>query len=162
MKKLIIAGVVIVAILVVILVIVLGGSGDDNEEAAGELNVAVNLEGAKNVGSISLGLTYDSTVLKAADVKLGDMAGNAMLEYNLTNPGQVVIGIIDSSGIEGDGSVAVISFNVVGEKGTSTLGLTEVLTHDATTLVDIINTKTDGQVDVASESVTPPVIRFNQ
>ena len=166
MKKWLIIGLVIVVILVVVLVIALGGGGggddDDNGEVAGEVNVPVNLQGASNVGSISIELAYDSTVLEATEVAAGELAGNAMMEYNIQNPGRVIIGIIDSSGINGDGAVAVISFDVVDEEETSTLALAEVLTHDATTLVDIINETSDGGFAAEGTSIIAPAVIFGE
>lgn len=160
MNKWLIIGPVIVVILVVVLVIALGGGGDDNGEAAGEVNVPISFKGASNVGSISIELTYDSTVLEATEVTSGDLASNAMMEYNIENPGRVIIGIIDSSGINGDGTAAAISFDVVDEEGTSALALAEVLTHDATTLIDIINETSDGSFAAEGNAVTAPVVRL--
>ncbi len=93
-------------------------------------------------------------------IKAADLAENAMMEYNIENPGRVIIGIIDSSGINGDGTVATVSFNVVDSEGTSTLTLEKVETHDATTLVDIINETSDGGFVAKEQSVTAPLISF--
>ncbi len=162
MRRWLIVGVVMVVVLVVVLVIALGGGGggDDDGGVVGEVNVPVNLQGTSNVGSISIELTYDSTVLEATDVKSGNLASNAMMEHNIENPGRVIIGIIDSSGINGDGTVATVSFNVVDSEGTSTLTLDKVETHDATTLVDIINETSDGSFVAKEQSVIAPLVSF--
>ena len=159
MKKWIIAGLVIIIILIVVLVIVLagGGGGGDGD---GDVVVPISVQGASKVGSISIELTYDSTVLEVTDVKSGELASNAMMEYNIDNPGVVIIGIVDSSGINGDGAVAEIEFNVVDSEGTSPLTLGTVETHDAESLIDIINETSNGSYDGEGDNITLPLIRF--
>ncbi len=159
MKKWLVVGLVIVIILIVVLVIVLarGGGGGDGD---GDVVVPINLQGASNVGSISIELTYDSTVLEAIDVKSGELASNAMMEYNIDNPGLVIIGIVDSSGINGDGALAEIGFDVIDSERTSSLTLSSVETHDATSLIDIINEPSDGSFVAEVNTVIAPVVRF--
>ncbi len=157
MKKPLFAGVLN---LTLVFLLIAGCNGGDDDETAGEVEVPIDFEGASNVGSIGIELTYDSTVLEVTDVKSGELAGNAMMEYNIDSPGLVIIGIVDSSGINGDGAVATVSFNQVGDGRTSPLNLENVETHDATTLVDIINETSDGSFATDGNTVTVPVVRF--
>jgi len=159
MKKWLVVGLIIVVVLIVVLVIVLGGGGGGGDSDS-EVRVSINFQSASNVGSVSIELTYDSTVLEATDVKSGELASNAMMEYNIDNPGLVIIGIVDSSGINGDGVVAELGFNVVDADGTSPLTLDTVETHDATTLIDIINETSDGSFTAKGNTVIAPVVRF--
>ena len=158
MKKWIIAGLVIIIILVVVLVIVLAGSGGGDGD--GDVAVPINVQGASNVGSFSIELTYDSTVLEVTGVESGELASNAMMEYNIDNPGLVVIGIVDSSGINGDGAIAEIGFDVIDNEGTSPLILEAVETHDATTLIDIISETSNGSYNGEGDNIASPAIRF--
>lgn len=162
MKRWLIIGLVLVIVLIVVLVIVLGGGSSDEDSGGtvGEVSVPVNLQGASNVGSISIELTYDSTVLEATEVKAGELTKSAMLEYNINNPGKIIIGIIDSSGINGDGTVAEIRFNTVDSGGASPLTLNTVETHDATSLIDIINETSDGSFTAEGNAVTAPLVAF--
>ena len=82
------------------------------------------------------------------------------MEYNIKNPGRVIIGMVDSSGINGDGAVAMVGFSIVDAEGTTLLTLESVETHDATTLVDIINEASDGSFQANGQSVTAPLISF--
>ena len=163
MKKWLIVRLVLIVVLIVVPVIVLAGGcgGDDGDgEAPGEVAVPVNLEGAGNVGSISIELVYDSSVIEVTDVTAGELAANAMMEYNIDTSGIVIIGIVDSSGINGDGVVAELGFNIIDAEGTSSLTLDTVETHDATSLVDIINEPSDGNFAAEGNTVTAPVVRF--
>jgi hypothetical protein len=88
-------------------------------------------------------------------VEAGELGGNAYLESNTGNEGEVIIALADSSGITGDGAVAVVSFKVLGAVGSSsTLTLSDVSVHN-TDLVEVISPTIDGTLSVtekASES----------
>lgn len=161
MKKWLVATLVLFIVVVVILVIVFtGGRSNDTDDTGEEIHVPINLESTSNLGSISITLSYDSTLLEITDVKPGKLADNAMTDYGILNPGEVNIGIIDSSGIIGNGSIVVISFNVISEKGTSLLTLANVETHNANTLIDIINVASDGNFDAENRAVVAPSVRL--
>lgn len=161
-KIIIIAGIIIIIIAIVIIaVFVMGGDdGDDNQQLSGQIQVPINFKGAENVGSIGIELQYDSTIIEAIDVENGEFSSDAMVEFNISNPGLVIIGIVDSAGITGNGAIAVVSFDVLENKGTSTLAFTNLQTHDATTLIDIINTGIDGSFNSESNTFSAPVIHF--
>ncbi|MBM3132005.1 MAG: hypothetical protein FJZ95_03095 [Chloroflexi bacterium] len=141
-----------------------GGTDSDGSsemEVKGDIRVPIRVEGASNVGSLDIVLGYDATVLQAMEVVPGPLAQNAMMEYNVAKTGQVAIGMIDSSGITGDGSVAVIGFERINATGTSPLSLVSVEAHDATTLVDIINRTYEGSVSEEGGQVNSPLVRFS-
>lgn len=162
MKKWLIAGLVIIVILIVVLIVVLAGGGgdDDGSQDMGSVKIPIKLEAADNVGSIGIELTYDSSVLEMIDITAGELAANAMMEYNINSAGLVVVGIIDSSGINGDGIVAEMVFNVIRAGLSCDLILDTVETHDATSLVDILNETSDGSFDSEGSIVIAPIIKF--
>ena len=122
----------------------------------GGMNVPVNATGASNVGSLEFELVYDSTVLQAVGVEKGTLAGNAMMDFTTARPGRVWVGIVDSNGINGNGSLVVVSFQEVGQgAATGQLTLENVEAYDAQTLIDIITQATPGNLS------TPPTIIFN-
>jgi len=95
--------------------------------------VPIEVTGAANVGSMYLELAYDPTVLTATEVKRGKLTANSLLQPNLDDPGRVKIALIDAKGFSGDGSVAVVVFDVPGKDGaTSALTLENVRASDAT------------------------------
>jgi len=56
---------------------------------------------------------------------------NALIESNTAKEGKVIIALVDSSGINGDGAVASVALEVIGDAGaTSPLTLEEVSVHN--------------------------------
>jgi len=114
------------------------------------VKVPIKITGASNVGAIEIVLTYDSTVLSVTGVEKGALVKNSLFDYNKDTPGIVAIGAADTNGINGDGSVANISFNVVGKIGdTSPLTLETAQLNDVNTYIDILVSKTSGTFTVA-------------
>ncbi|MDD5095013.1 MAG: cohesin domain-containing protein [Dehalococcoidia bacterium] len=163
---------VIILMLAISLGAACGGGGDKDDGAAsdgtpeakatGNIQVPIRIEGANNVGSFDMVLEYDATVLQATEVVAGSLAQNAMLEFNTKNSGQVIIGIIDSSGITGDGSVAIIRFKLLNAAGTSALKLQTVEAHNATTLVDIIAQTSNGSMSEKGNLASSPLVEFSK
>lgn len=105
--------------------------GDVQGSPGSTLQVPIIVEGATDVGSVDLTLKYDTSVLKAVSVETADLSKNAIMESNIEDPGQINIALADASGINGDGEIAIISFSVLGEAGTSSpLSLIEASVYD--------------------------------
>lgn len=123
---------------------------DDVSSGPGTIvEVAINIAEADNVGSLDILLTYDPAVLGINNVDKGALTQNSLIESNTEIAGIIAIGIASSDGIKGEGSVAVVLFEVLGELGdTSPLTLETVEANDATTFIDIPVTKTSGTFTV--------------
>ena len=130
-------------------------------ETVGDISVPINVRNSENIGSIDIVLNYDSGALEITGVTPGDLAQNAMMEYNMDSPGRVNIGIIDTDGISGDGSMAIIGFIVIDEAVICRLELESVKTHNATSLIDVINNTTDGIYRAEGNILEAPVINFD-
>lgn len=127
---------------------------DTSGSPGSTVEVPLNLAEAANIGAMDIVLTYDSSVLGVSSVEKGELTQNSLFQSNTVVPGIIAIGIADTGGINGDGSVAVITFNVVGELGdTSPLTLESVKTNDVDTLFDIPVTITSGTFTVAEEVI---------
>ena len=137
------------------------GGGVIPSETA-EVRIPVNAQGAANVGSLHLELSYDSEVLHAILVEKGEAAdANAMLEYSVDSPGRVVIGMISSNGINGNGSLAIVTFEVEGEGNTTTsLELENVVAHDAFSLAELSTTALTGSFATEDHSFEAPILVF--
>jgi hypothetical protein len=95
------------------------------------VKVPINLEGASEVGSMDIVLKYDADVLSAVDVEVGELGKNALIAVNTAREGEVIIALADSSGINGDGAVASVAFEVIGDAGTTSyLTLEAVSVHN--------------------------------
>lgn len=126
-----------------------------------EVTVPVNLKGARNVGSLQIELVYNSAVLEAKEVKAGELAKNAMIEYNMKTPGRLTVGIVDAVGINGSGSVATVLFKIIDKGGTSPITLEKIEANDATSLIDIPTKASAGSFVARDQSFTAPVISLS-
>ena len=125
------------------------------------IEVPIEVAGAANVGAMHIELSYDAGVLQANEVKRGPLAGSALLESDLSATGRAVIGLADVAGLNGDGAVAVVAFQVVGREGdASPLTLENLAAHDATTLDALAVQEINGtfQVEVPPSPVPLPPI----
>ena len=158
-RKPVIIGVAIIVIAaIVVAVVLLLGGGDE----AGAVAVRINAQGADDVGAVHIELIYDADVLQATGVEKGTLASNAMLQSNLEPPGWVVVSMIDSSGMNGEGSLAVVTFEVVGESGMSTpLLLGNLEAWDATDVFGIPTESEPASFTVSGRKVVAPVLIFN-
>ena len=115
------------------------------------VEVPIILEGASDVGSMDIVLKYDAAILRAVAVEASELGKNAYIEANTAREGEVIIALADSSGINGDGAVATISFDVTGDVGaTSPLTLEEVSVNNIE-LVEVITTTESGTFSVTEE-----------
>lgn len=79
--------------------------------------VPVEVVGADGVGGIQFELLYDAQSLKAVDVKPGKRAKGCLFKHNLDDPGRVAVALATPQGIDGDGPIAEITFEPVGQLG---------------------------------------------
>ncbi|WP_342305277.1 cohesin domain-containing protein [Methanolobus sp. ZRKC5] len=120
-----------------------GGSGATVE-------VPINMEGATDVGSMDILMSYDAGILQAIGVDAGALGKNAYIESNTAGDGEVIIALADASGISGNGQVAIVSFEVIGDTGSSSpLVLEDTSVHDIER-VEVITTTRDGTFSVTA------------
>ena len=125
------------------------------------VNVPIHLTGGENIGSLEFVLTYDPSVLEVSGVEAGGLAQSALFDFGSRSPGRLWAGLIDSEGINGDGPIAVVSFEVVGPgASTSLLALENITTYDASSLLDILTNATSGSFTVDGLALTAPTLAF--
>jgi hypothetical protein len=153
-------------VIVMLLVLLLTGCANISKilsgcgGAPGSAEIPINLSGANDVGSLHIELVYDPAVIEVTDVKAGKLAQNAFLDSNIQTPGRVIIGIVNSNGIAGSGTVASIAFKSKAKTGTSTLTLENVVANSAEKLQDIRTKVSAGQYNAQSKKVDAPSISF--
>ena len=128
--------------------------------ASDEVVLPIRVRGARNLGTLHVELVYDFSHLEAVRFEPGDLTRNALSESNLDVPGRVIIGIVDTDGIDGDGPVGLITFKVLSSQGQSPLTLENVTAHDATTLIDVPTVVGSGTFNVTNRSFDLPDISF--
>ncbi|MDG6219035.1 MAG: cohesin domain-containing protein [Candidatus Thermoplasmatota archaeon] len=124
------------------------------EDASGSyeavVDVSIVIANADDVGSLDLVFTYNPTILQVQEVTRGD-ATNGMISSNIDTEGIVAIGIVDQNGIDEDGEIAVISFTVLQETGSSPLRIENLFVYDVNSL-EITAAAQDGTFTV-TESI---------
>ena len=151
-------GYLVIVMLLVICSFAQGGC-INNTDTTYTIKIPVALQGAQHIGSLHLDLVYDPLLLTPTLVEKGEMAGSGMFAYSTDSAGSVVIGIVSNKGMNGDGTVAIVTFSVKGYTDrTLSLLLANVICFD-------INNKAEVQVDPLpgsfipkDKSITPPSI----
>ncbi|MEA3337945.1 MAG: cohesin domain-containing protein [Chloroflexota bacterium] len=126
------------------------------ESAPGsEVAIPITVEGASGIGALHLELIYDAAVLEATTVERGPLLGdNVLLDFNASEPGRLVVGLVSLDTIEGDGTVLMTHFTVKGKKGQSTpLRLENTKAWVGKTHLDILVTSEGGEF-----TVSPPAL----
>ncbi len=110
------------------------------------IEVAVEVENAKDLGSMDIVIAFNPEIVKVKSVGKGEL--NKGLISSNSKEGVVAISLADSKGINGDGAVALIEFEALKE-GKTALTIQSVKAYDVNTHVDIKVDKQDGKITVA-------------
>ena len=115
------------------------------------VDIPLNLSGAgEGVGNMDIDLSYDPSVLKATEVVKGGLTADALFDYNITG-GSIGISLADRQGFSGDGSVAIVKFNVTGAEGSSSpLRIVQLFANRASDSAPMVISTRDGTFTVLS------------
>nr|WP_230972360.1 cohesin domain-containing protein [Archaeoglobus neptunius] len=80
-----------------------------------EVQIPVEIEKANKIGSMNLIIAYPKDVLEVVDVIQGSLTENSLFDYNVED-GKIKIGVSDTNGISGDGSLFYMKFRVMEAK----------------------------------------------
>jgi sugar lactone lactonase YvrE len=112
------------------------------DDAAGtpgsSVSVPVNLDDVTGLGVLSADVTvrFDPAVLSATSVGTGSLTGGCTVTGNLVVPGRAVLSVFCTSALTGGGSIASITFNVLGARGQGTpLDIVSALLNEGTPAV---------------------------
>lgn len=139
---------------------------DQNDEPPGvpapiQVQVPINLENASDLGSLEFVLVYEPATMEFVGIGQGALGADPMIETNLRTPGKVWVGIIDPQGVNGDGSIAVISFlTLEGGQADSPLYLEEIISHSATTLLDAPSRPVPGMLTASDGWFSSPALVY--
>ena len=125
------------------------------------VEVPIFLQGASDVGSLEFVLVFEPNTLKFVAAKPGTLASDALIETNLRSDGRVWVGIVEPTGVTGDGSIAVLSFETLeGGESESPLVLEDISSYRASTYLDSLHQPTPGHFGVDQGSLAPPSLVF--
>jgi hypothetical protein len=125
-------------------------------ESGGVAEVPIVIEDASNIGSIDIVLWYDSQIFTLESVEKGKLTSRAMLRHAEKEPGVVKIGIVQAQGINGNGSVAVLRFDVKGEAGMTSLVDIVAEASDAKTVRPVALKTAGGTLTVVEKKSEQP------
>jgi hypothetical protein len=116
------------------------------------VDVPIQAAGASGLGAVHVEVVYDPALLKAEAVTNGTLAGaTALVEGNVNKPGRVVIGIVAPDSINGDGVVANVRFQVIGNAGQSSmLTLEKGAAWERTSYAEVLVQTEAGKVTIAA------------
>lgn len=122
--------------------------------AGSTVEIPLNLKSSVGIGSIDIVVSYDASVLQLESIEKGSLTGNSMIDYNANTQGRVTIALADSQSMNGEGSVAVLKFKVLGKEGDkSAITITSASANEAATLIDVrLDTKA-GSFSVTGGSI---------
>jgi hypothetical protein len=117
------------------------------------VQIPINLVNARNISNMDITLTYDPEVLQATEVLQGSLTATTLFDSNIM-AGKVLTAFVSETGMSGTGSVALLRFNVVGNKGDSSiLEFTLAKGNDFTTRAEIDLTTQNGLFTVDGEKL---------
>lgn len=141
-------------LMLLLLVVPLIQIGDASAPKGAFVKVPVEVVEAFRIGSMDVALAYDPSVLRATWVGKGDLTANALLQGNVKPPGRVFIAMADPGGIAGNGTIAIVEFEVLGEAGAqSALALTGLEANG----VDATAVPLANRTGIFTVAETPPV-----
>ena len=117
------------------------------------ITVPVMMCNARDVANMDLTITYNTNVLSFTGATRGSLNSNALFESNEPSKGTIKISFASGNGFSGSGSIAILSFNVVG----STAG-TSPLKATVTTANTISGTTLSVPVTSGTFTVGTPVV----
>ena len=82
------------------------------------VTIPINVSNAVDIGSMDISLRYNHAVLALKTVEKGNLTHDSVMQWN-TKDDSVLIGLIDANGINGNGSLAILSFDVLGYPGST-------------------------------------------
>jgi hypothetical protein len=101
-----------------------------------DIKVPINIKGAGGIGCLHLEVIYDPALYSALSVETGKTFTDALLEYDVASPGHVVIGVISSGGINGDGTLAIVTLQTK-KGGPAAMDIQNVIANSAADLSEI-------------------------
>jgi hypothetical protein len=85
-----------------------------SKPSGSSVQIPLTLSGIEDkIGNMDITLSYDPSVLEATEVTKGDLTSDSLFEYNIL-AGTILISLADAEGFSGNGSIAYVTFNVIG------------------------------------------------
>ncbi|MBU0616774.1 MAG: cohesin domain-containing protein, partial [Planctomycetes bacterium] len=121
-------------------------------KTGGSVTVPIRMLNGKNVGNLDFKVTYDPAVVRPQGKAIrGNLLDNASMQSNPADSGRVWIAFATAGRISGDGTIAQLPFEAVGQPGQKTvLGLEVTIFNESTDSSQI--TKIPGEIEILTAS----------
>ena len=83
------------------------------------VTIPIMICNAQDLANMDLGVTYDPSVLKFRSAEKGGLNANSLFDSNMVSSGNLAISFASSSGMTGSASIAILSFDVIGQNGST-------------------------------------------
>jgi len=83
------------------------------------VTIPIMICNAQDLANMDLGVTYDPSVLKFRSAVKGGLNANSLFDSNMVSNGNLAISFASSSGMTGSASIAILSFDVIGQNGST-------------------------------------------
>ena len=93
------------------------------------VQLPIQIINAENIGNMDITLTYDASVLSASSLTTGAITSDSLFVHNIEE-GIINISLVDENGITGNGSIATITFDVIGDIGDATALILSATAND--------------------------------
>ena len=97
-----------------------------------EIKVPITIQNAKGMAGAQFDLNYKPEVAVATAVEIGDLVKDFMLAANLIEAenGKVTIGLVGANGVNGNGTLVVVTFKLSDKEGNTYVDLKDVELND--------------------------------
>ncbi|CAG0991961.1 MAG: cohesin domain-containing protein [Candidatus Methanoperedens sp.] len=85
------------------------------------VEIPIMMCNADNLANMDLTLNYDTSILKIKDITKGSLNQRAVFDWNEVSTGRLKISFAVKEEVSGSGSIAVMIFDVLGNKGATAL-----------------------------------------
>lgn len=117
-------------------------------ESGKSFDYPINISDADKLGGIGFTVLYNPALFELKDLNGGNLASNAMIEYNEVESGKILVSMVDANGINGDGELILLKFKTIGDVGdNSEITLEEARAYD-TDLLDVPFNLNNGSIAV--------------
>ncbi len=126
-----------------------------------QVRIPIRLQGALDLGSLEFELLYEPKTLEFVAAEAGELASNSLVQAQTRAPGRLWLAIVNPHGINGDGNVAHVTFQMrEGGQADSPLILEQVESHQASTLTASWPQTTHGIYDLDDSSYVSPLLAY--
>jgi len=131
--------------------------------AMAETTMSIDLRSAPNVGSLLIDVAYDPAALELVRVQAAGLPAGTLFEYGVSQ-GHIAIGLVTTSGLNSNWSIAYLTFRRAAgaaTSGESAVVVSGVQAHRADNLASIASTVVPGRVNLQNLSAVGPAVAFS-